>query len=152
MIHRNLIGRSLKNRKQIRGGIERSNLHLQPQKSKNLTPGNANLLDSKEIEDILRSLSLESNEMAKVYVENYSHEEDPQIDHSSEGRNVYPGNSYVNAGRDEDNKIVKKQKDTSLIWTDQSLPSKRIIFDYSDIYLISIIIILNFTYDQKHFL
>ena len=138
MIHRNLIGRSLKSRKQIRGGIERSNLHLQPQKSKNLNTGNANLLDSKEIEDILRSLSLESNEMAKVYVENYSHEEDSPIDDSKEDRNVYLINSYVNAGRDEENKTVKKQKDTSPIWTDQSLPSKRIILNYSDIYLISI--------------
>ena len=40
MIHRNLIGRSLKSRKQSREGIERSNLHLQPQKLKNLTSGN----------------------------------------------------------------------------------------------------------------
>ena len=143
MFHRNLTGRSLKSRKQIRGGIERSNLHLQSQKPKNLTTGNANLLDSKEIEDILRSLSLESNEMAKVYVENYSHEEDPQIDHSNEGRNVYPTNSYVNAGRDEENKTVKRQKYTSPIWTDQSLPSKRIIFNYSDIYLMTLFIIRN---------
>ena len=61
MIHLNRIGRSLKSRKQGREGIERSKLHLQPQKLKNLNTGNANLLDSKEIEDILRSLSLESN-------------------------------------------------------------------------------------------
>ena len=138
MIPRNLIGRSLKSRKQSREGIERSNLHLQPQKSKNLNKGNANLLDSKEIEDILRSLSLESNEMAKVYVENYSHEEDSPIDDSNEGRNVYPTNSYVNAGRDKENETVKRQTDTSPVWTDQSVPSKRIIFNYSDIYLISL--------------
>ena len=118
----------MKSRKQIRGGIERSSLHLQSQKSKNLTTGNANLLDSKEIEDILRSLSLESNEMAKVYVENYSHEEDSPIEDSNEGRNVYPTNSYVNATRDKEHKTVKRQKDTSPVWTDQSLPSKRIIF------------------------
>ena len=115
MINRNLIGRSLKIRKQIRGGIERSNLHSQPQESKNLTTGNANLLDSKEIEDILRSLSLESNEMAKVYVENYSHEEDSPIDDSKEDRNVYLINSYVNAGRDEENKTVKKQNDALML-------------------------------------
>ena len=138
MIHRNLIGRSLKSRIQIRGGIERSNLHSQPQESKNLNTGNSNLLYDKEIEDILRSLSLESNEMAKVYVENYSHEADSPIDDSSESPNVYPKNSYVYAGRDEENETVQKQKDISPIWTYQSLPSKSNIFDYSDIYLTTI--------------
>ena len=139
MNHRNLIGRSLKSNKQSREGIERSKLRLQPQKSKNINTGIANWLDSKEIQDILRSLSLESNEMAKVYIENYSHEEDSQIDASNEGRYVYPTNSYVNTGRDEENKTVKMQKYTSPIWTDQSLPSKRIIFDYSNIYLMSLV-------------
>ena len=95
MNHRNLIGRSLRSRKQNHENIERPIVHSEPLKSKHSNTENANLLDTKEIGDILRSLSLESNEIAKVYVENYSTEEDPLIGDSNESRTVYTQNSHT---------------------------------------------------------
>ena len=95
MNHRNLTGRSLRRRKQNHENIERPILHSEPLKSKHSNTENANLLDTKEIGDILKSLSLESNEIAKVYVENYSTEEDPLIGNSSESRTVYTQNSHT---------------------------------------------------------
>ena len=67
MNHWNITGRSLRNRKQRSESTERPILHLQQLKSRHSNTGNANILDTKEIDDILRSLSLDSNEMAKVY-------------------------------------------------------------------------------------
>ena len=68
---------------------------MQQLKSKHSNTGNTNILDTKEIDDILRSLSLDSNEIAKVYVENYSTEEDPLIDDSNESRTVYTKMAHI---------------------------------------------------------